>query len=248
MKNILLVSRNEGKFWNACMDLGDDYHVKRVSNLYLPERESTAPLISESKAKMAYKKLDKPVITVDGAFYVPMLENYPGVHCNIALKSQGVEGILEMLEDKKFPTHHGTVNLNLPQQDNFLELAQHNSRFCYFVDALSYMDERLQKPITFVAIHDGYVSYEPRGIKPQWAWSDLWKIFQPTYSKKTLAEMDKTEFQEYQKVSPSCFQLFKEWQDWADTYPYPILFDMLTVGFFDYNKFLLKQQRGQGLY
>jgi len=216
-KEIILASGNKGKFWNACMDMGNNYHVQQVSNLKLDEYGPDAASIAENKVREAYAKLQEPVIAVDGAFYIPALGGYPGTDCNTALKVFGVKRLANM--NMGVPgSNLGTVNLYMPEQDDFFELARQNPRFCYFVDALSYLDDRFEDPLTFVSVHTGSVTHKPKGFRPQWAWSDLWTIFQPSPSKKTLAEMTMDEFKEYQEISPSCFKLFKEWHDWTDTY------------------------------
>ena len=70
-----------------------------------------------------------------------------------------------------------------------------------------------KKFTTFMVNIHGNLSKEIKGIDRDEKWSDLWYIFKPEGSEKTLAEMDATERENRRKIdgSYSALEKFAEW-------------------------------------
>ena len=67
--------------------------------------------------------------------------------------------------------------------------------------------------ITFMENIHGNVSQEVKGLNREEKWSDLWYIFKPEGSDKTLAEMDAEERENRREIdgSYSALERFAEW-------------------------------------
>lgn len=127
--------------------------------------------VSVSKVKQAYPIIGKPVIAEDGGFSIPALNGFPGVYSKYVIQTIGNQGFLKLLEGK--------------------------NRKAYFTTSASFYDGQTLK--TFERKIEGSVALREAEKNSDKAWSELWKIFIPDGYKKTLAEMNETELNDYQK-------------------------------------------------
>lgn len=121
--------------------------------------------ISKSKAKKAYDMLNKPVFVADSGFYIENYPNnpgYPGVFVKRSGISSDIDNLLNVMKDIK-------------------------NRNCYFLDCLTFYDGN--EYYQFFGISKGTLSYEKQGQSLEKAKSNLWYVFIPKNSTKTLAEM-----------------------------------------------------------
>lgn len=65
--------------------------------------------IAEAKAKQAFKKIKKPLITEDTGIYFTALKNFPGTEPKRQFKRLGFNGLLKKLEGKKRNAYYKTV-------------------------------------------------------------------------------------------------------------------------------------------
>jgi len=168
MEEIIFVTHNKGKIASA------QNHLKGV-NFKTFEYELEEPrsddikYISEAKVRQAYELVNKPCISLDCGFFIEELNGFPRAYVNYALDTIGLEGILKLMEGKE-------------------------NRKCSFKECLSYYDGK--ELHQFMGNHEGRLSKEILGQDTNKKWSDLWYIYIPYNSDKTLAQMTDEERQE----------------------------------------------------
>lgn len=87
-----------------------------------------------------------------------------------------------------------------------------DNRKCEFKECLSYYDGKELKQ--FKGSSPGFIATEKRGIDKENKWSDLWYIFEPSGSEKTLAEMSEEERENRIRVnSKSSLKEFAKWYE-----------------------------------
>lgn len=187
MNEIIFVTHNKGKIASAQRYLKDVEFKIFEYDLEEP-RSDDIFYISKVKVEEAYELVKKPCISMDSGFYIDELNGFPRAFVNYALDTIGVEGILKLMEGKE-------------------------NRSCSFKECLSYYDgENLYQ---FEGIHKGVLSNEILGQDTDKKWSDLWYIYKPLYSKKTLAEMTDEERKgidaKNKEDSVSSFDTFAKW-------------------------------------
>lgn len=121
--------------------------------------------ISRDKAQQAYQILKMPCFVIDSGFNIhnyPNNPGYPGAFVKRSGISDNVDELLNTLKDVK-------------------------NRSCQFVDCLTFYDG--VEFYCFIGLDEGVITYEKRGASSKAMRSNLWYVFQPNDSFKTLAEM-----------------------------------------------------------
>ena len=121
--------------------------------------------ISKNKVIQAYDALKRPCFVIDSGFNIynyPNNPNYPGAFVHRSGLSKNIDKLLIDMKDV-------------------------SDRGCQFLDCLTYYDGVTL--LQFNGINKGVLTYEKRGIKNDVMRSDLWYVFSPSGSDKTLAEM-----------------------------------------------------------
>lgn len=186
---IYYATTNAGKIKSLKRDLSK-YKVHIIqAPLEMPESRSyDVQEIAKEKVIFAYNHLQKPVATLDAGFHIYSLNNFPKTFVNFALETIGIEGILELVNEK--------------------------DRECEFIECLTYLDTHLNETKSFVSHVEGALSYEPRGKLQKHLWSKLGLIFIPKESQKTLAEMDYKEYLEWRKITREKTSASKQFGEW----------------------------------
>lgn len=185
MDEIVFVTHNKGKIESAKKQLeGVDFKVFEY-DLEEP-RSDDIKYISKYKVMEAYNLVKKPCISLDCGFWIDALNGFPRAFVNYALDTIGIEGILKLMEGKE-------------------------KRSCRFTECLSYYDGKEVRQ--FMGKHEGYLSEKILGKDSDKKWSDLWCIWIPQGSSKTMAEMTDEE-RETRKRDKSSVQAMKEFANW----------------------------------
>lgn len=188
MKKITYVTGNHGKY----IEVKEKAEKEGVSvNFFKCDLEepniNDIGYISKQKAKKAYEKLQSPVFVADTGFYIEAYPNnpgYPGAYVKRSGVSTNVEELLKTMRKEK-------------------------NRNCYFLDCLTYYDG--EEFFQFFGRHDGMLSTSVRGDNIKKAKSNLWYIFIPKGSTKTLAEMTDEEKANSTKTGTSATTEFIKW-------------------------------------
>lgn len=188
MKRIVYVTGNYGKyvqvkeqFKKANIDI-DFYHY----DLKEPDINDIK-YISKEKAKEAYNLLKKPCFVADSGFYIenyPDNPGYPGAFVKRSGVASNIDKLLEDMENIK-------------------------NRNCKFVDCLTFYDGK--EYYQFFGESEGTLSYEKKGDVLKKAKSNLWYVFIPKNSNKTLAEMTDEERENRVDGHTSSTKKFIKW-------------------------------------
>ena len=185
--DIVFVTSNKGKVDTAKKYL-DKVNLECYNYDIDEPNINDIKVIAEYKVKEAYKKVNKPCISLDSGFYIlgyPNNPNFPGAFPKRELLNKmGINGLLEIMKDI-------------------------DNRKCYFLECLAYYDGANIK--YFYGKSEGSLSYEVRGNDKENKWSDLWYIFIPNNHDKTLAEMDDFERNNRKDLHTSAFEEFNKW-------------------------------------
>ncbi len=186
MKKITFVTHNKGKIASAKKILeGVDLEVFEY-DLDEP-RSDDISYISKCKVIEGYNLVKKPCISLDCGFWIDELNGFPKAFVNFALETIGINGILSLMENK-------------------------TNRTCRFTECLSYYDgENLKQ---FMGFHKGNISTKIDGINSEKKWSDLWYIFIPSGSNKTLAAMSEEERANRPKIESESVDALSEFAIW----------------------------------
>lgn len=188
MKVIRFVTTNKGKF-NSVSNVLSKFNIQVIQEpLEVPElRAETFEEIAVHKALYAWSKLRKPLIVIDAGLCIPSLNGFPGPYSKYVVNKIGVEGIIKLVENK--------------------------DKHCYFEHILAYMDSKLKEPKLFSSKIDGIISERPRGKMKDYFWSEYFLIFIPKGWNKTLAELEKEEYEKYREkvYEKSYLTEFGEW-------------------------------------
>ena len=184
MDEIVFVTHNKGKIQAASKQLdGVDFKVFEY-DLEEP-RSDDIKYISKYKVMEAYKLVNKPCISLDCGFWIDALDGFPRAFVNFALDTIGIEGILKLMEGKE-------------------------NRACRFTECLSYYDGH--EVHQFMGKHEGKLSEEILGIDRDKKWSDLWYIWKPLGSEKTMAQM--TDEERENRKSENSVSAMREFAKW----------------------------------
>lgn len=189
MKNIVFVTNNEGKRKSAQKYFNEDQIKISCYNFDIKEPEiNDIEYIAKYKVMEAYKKVNKPCIALDVEFYIPNYPNnpnFPGAFVRRELIDKlGIDGLLKNMENVK-------------------------NRECYFKECLAYYNGK--EILYFYGISKGTLSYKQKGLDSDKKWSDLWYIFIPNNSNKTLAEMTNDERDNRKDNHISALKEFSNW-------------------------------------
>ncbi|MDO4283463.1 MAG: non-canonical purine NTP pyrophosphatase [Clostridia bacterium] len=185
MEEIIFVTHNKGKIASAKKFLKDVNFQIFEYELDEP-RSDDIMYISKVKVMEAYKLVNKPCISIDCGFFIDELNGFPRAFVNFTLDTIGLTGILKLMEGKE-------------------------NRCCRFKECLSYYDGEEFKQ--FVGTHEGDLAKSISGNNGKEKWSDLWYIFIPQNSSKTLAEMTEEEkaLRNKNDNSNHTMKLFADW-------------------------------------
>lgn len=187
MKEIVFVTHNKGKIESAKKHL-KDINFKIFEYEVDEPRSDDIKYISKVKVEEAYDLVKTPCISLDCGFYIDSLNGFPRAFVNYVLDTIGIEGILKLMEDKE-------------------------NRNCRFQECLSYYDgNELHQ---FMGKHEGILAKEILGNDTEKKWSNLWYIYKPKNSQKTLAQLTDEErnaqkFEE-NEYSISSMKVFADW-------------------------------------
>jgi XTP/dITP diphosphohydrolase len=173
MKTIYFVTTNKGKV-NSVNSVLSKFNIQVIQkSLEISElrQDETFEEIAFHKAHLAWNKIRKPLIVIDAGLCIPSLNNFPGPYSKYILSKIGVEGIIKLVENK--------------------------DRHCYFENILAYMDSKLKEPRLFSFKVEGTISAESRGEMKDHFWSEYFLIFIPKGLNKTLAELEKEEYEKW---------------------------------------------------
>ena len=188
MKEIYFATTNKGKV-NSVSSALSRYDIKVTHYpLGLPEpRSDDLKEIARDKVQFAYERIKKPCIALDSGFYIHSLKGFPKSFVNFSLDTIGIEGILRLVDGKP--------------------------RDCEFRNCLAYLDQHLLDPLYFESSVEGDLSEEPRGVMKDYYWSELFLVFIPKNSNKTLAEMTFEEYRAWreERYRDSFASKFGEW-------------------------------------
>lgn len=165
-KDIVFVTSNKGKLQSAQEHFGKDINIVYYNYDITEPQVNDIDYIAECKVKEAYKKVNKPCISLDAGFYIPNYPgnpNFPGAFPRRELLEKiGLDGLLQKMKNVK-------------------------NRECYFKECLAYYDGKTLKK--FYGLTCGKLSTEIKGNDTDKKWSDLWYVFIPKNNTKTMAEM-----------------------------------------------------------
>ncbi len=190
MNEIVFVTHNKGKIASAQKYL-ENVEFKVFEYDLDEPRSEDIKYISKVKVEEAYKLVNKPCISMDSGFFIEELNGFPKAFVNFSLDTLGIEGFLKLMEGKE-------------------------NRRCAFRECLSYYDgENLYQ---FDGHHEGNLAEKICGEDKEKKWSDLWYIYKPLNSDKTLAEMTDEERYEINKrngeeITQSSFEVFAKWYE-----------------------------------
>ena len=186
MHRISFATTNEGKikYFNRILS---EYGIEVVpSRVEMPEpRSYDVGEIAEAKVRYASSIIKDECIALDSGFFIPALNGFPRTFVNFALDSIGIGGFLKLMDQEK-------------------------DRRCAFKSCLAYIDKEgsVKK---FYSEAEGTIAIAATGNKPDYAWSDLYRIFIPKDKEKTLSEMSKEEYEDWSGSLESCEHSFAEW-------------------------------------
>ncbi len=188
MKEIIFVTSNIGKLKSAQSHLQGDVKLSHF-NMDITEPDiNDIDFIAEYKVKEAYKKVQKPCISLDAGFYIPNYPNnpnFPGAYPRREiLEKFGISGLLKNMKNI-------------------------TDRECYFKECLAFYDGKVLKK--FYGYNYGTLATEIRGNDSDKKWSDLWYVFIPKNCDKTMAEMTDEERKNRKDEHTSPFDQFDEW-------------------------------------
>jgi non-canonical purine NTP pyrophosphatase (RdgB/HAM1 family) len=159
--------------------------VQKPLDLLEPQAD-TAEEVARSKAQQAYAQLGQPVLVDDSSFHIAALGGFPGPYIKYMLTTIGIEGIIEFMHGK-------------------------HDRNAYFLSSLIYMDEEGREHAFEDSPYTGVITEEIDDFDSETAWSDLYKIFIPEGSEKTLARMTSKDHENREKKRVDAYMSFCEW-------------------------------------
>ena len=186
---IYFATENPGKVQSLQRDLGK-YGITVIQEpiSLIEPRSSDVQEIAHSKIQQAYPQIEKPTIVIDAGFYIDELNGFPRAFVHFALETIGLEGILQLIENKP--------------------------RGCEFRECLAYRDPSLDEPKYFITHVRGKLADSQKGLMQKHLWSELGLIFIPEGSEKTLAEMSPKEYADWRKISREQNSSGQKLYDW----------------------------------
>ena len=170
-KDLYFVTSNLGKVNSAQRSLGDYVTLSQVV-LDISEEQETIEEIVTHKAKVAYSVLCRPVICDDSGFVITSMNGYPGTRVGRELKRLGI--------------------------NKFIEVAKDGPLDAYWIMAVTYFDESLKEPKTFISKVEGQLIGEIRGdLDKPFVKSLIAGSFVVKGQTKTIAEMTEEEYKKF---------------------------------------------------
>ena len=186
-KEIVFVTTNKGKVASAQRFFEDKkVEFKTYNHELIEPRTEDIQEIARFKVHQAYEIVKNPCIALDSGFFIDELKGFPKTYVNHTLDTIGIKGILKLMKDI-------------------------DNRKCSFKEVLAYYDGKEVK--YFLSEHKGKLSNEVKGVYNENKWSDLWYIFIPEGSDKTLAEFSDLEQKNRTKKSVSSIKKFADWYE-----------------------------------
>ena len=188
MNELVYVTGNKGKYLSI-KDLFEKEGINVDFCFYDFEEPEVNDIevISKDKVIKAYELVHKPCFVADSGFYIDNYPNnpgYPGAFVKRSGIANDVDKLLEIMKDVQ-------------------------DRRCKFLDCLTFYDG--ENFYRFYGYSEGIISYDKRGDHMRKAKSDLWYVFVPNNSTKTLAEMDDYERQHRNDNHVSASEEFITW-------------------------------------
>jgi len=188
-KEIIFATGNKGKVATLERHLaGHDLHVsvtQRPLELIEPQA-TTAAEVARVKARQAYDQTQQPVLVDDSSFHIYALGGFPGPYIKYMLETVGADGIVKFMEGKE-------------------------DRRAYATSTLAFVDGNGELHEFSAQEEDGVIAdrvYESINE----GWGDLWKIYIPAGSKKTLSQMATDEIAtQHAQNGKSAYAQFCEW-------------------------------------
>lgn len=184
MANLTYVTTNNGKYLRV-KELFEGIDIDFFNYETNEPDINDIEYISKCKVMEAYSILNSPCFVTDSGFYIENYPNnpeYPGAFVKRSGISKDIDKLLDTMKDVK-------------------------ERDCYFLDCLTFYDGI--DFYTFYGHSYGTLSYEKRGSDMKKSQSNLWLVFIPEGSNKTLAEMNDDERKNKKSISAK-----KEFMKW----------------------------------
>ena len=186
--DLTYVTSNYGKYISVKEYFEKENISIKFQNLDLVEPDvNDIKYISKFKAKNAYELIGTPVFVADTGFYIedyPNNPGYPGAFVKRSGISTNIDKLLDVMKNVK-------------------------NRNCYFIDCLTFYDGN--ECFQFFGISKGTLAHTKRGESLKKAKSNLWYVFIPLNSNKTLAEMTDYERHNRNDNSTSATLEFINW-------------------------------------
>lgn len=188
MEELTFVTNNNKKAYEIKERFSKEEIPVEITTMDFHELEvNDIEAVSKDKAKQAYERIGKPCFVIDSGFNIHNYPNNPGFPGAFVRRSgiiDDIDGLLTTLKDVK-------------------------DRSCQFLDCLTFYDG--SEFYYFYGIDEGTLTYEKRGTEHKAMRSDLWYVFQPIGSDKTLAEMTDEERIKRRDGHISAKEQFIEW-------------------------------------
>ena len=102
MRKIIFASTNEGKFKEILLYLRN-FDIE-IEFMRFKSTEIQSEILEEivmEKSKVAYKKIDRPLIVEDTGLFINSLNGFPGPYSSYVFQTIGNRGILDLLSNKE---------------------------------------------------------------------------------------------------------------------------------------------------
>lgn len=188
MDKLAYVTHNEGKYYsvkNTFLEQGIDVSFLNY-DFHEPDIDDIE-VVSKAKAMEAYEILKSPCFVIDNGFCIDSYPNrpgFPGAFVNRSGVAEDIEGLLKIMKDVE-------------------------NRTCCFIGCLTFYDGK--EFYTFFERSEGALSHEIRGKIKKEQKSNLWRVFIPKNSTKTLAEMTREERKNRNDGHISAINEFARW-------------------------------------
>jgi XTP/dITP diphosphohydrolase len=170
-KKITFITSNSIKV-EIAREVLKNYDIEVIQKkMELKEQQSfDIDVVAIEKAKQALKVMSKSFIIDDSGIYINALNKFPGALLKEVNKLLGEGAIIKLMSGKK-------------------------NRSAEFINSLIFCNPKTKQIEIFHTIIKGTISYKPLGTrKLGWA---IERIFIPKGKKKTIAQFDEKEWQEF---------------------------------------------------
>jgi len=189
MQEITFATSNKGKVASMQRELeraGVKATIVQVPLELIEPQADTATEVAQAKARQAYAQLKRPVLVDDSSFHIAALGGFPGPYIKYMLSTIGIEGIMEFMDGR-------------------------TDRSAYFLSSLVYIDEQGKEHVFSDSPYRGQITETIDEHDAEAAWSDLFKIFIPAGSDKTLARMTPDDHAKVNQHQVNAYEEFCLW-------------------------------------